>query len=91
MHGRFLFFEIYELHIRLLRYVLSAGGSQRGSQFRNDLLAGFAFSVSVFQRFLDITDCIRYAMESHKTVQNPDVAKILETEKEVYELLGGYR
>lgn len=41
--------------------------------------------------FLDITDCIRYAMESHKTVQNPDVAKILETEKEVYELLGGYR
>ena len=41
--------------------------------------------------FLDITNCIRYAMESHKTVQNPDVAKILETEKEVYELLGGYR
>lgn len=41
--------------------------------------------------FLDITDSIRYAMEHHKRIENPDVKQILDTEREVYELLGGYK
>ena len=37
--------------------------------------------------FLDITDYIQYAMEQHKVMENPGVKDILETEREVYELL----
>lgn len=37
--------------------------------------------------FTDITDSIRYAMEKHKKIENPKVEEILETEREVYELL----
>ena len=37
--------------------------------------------------FLDITDTIEYAMENHKTIENPTIEQILDTENEVYELL----
>ena len=37
--------------------------------------------------FLDITDTIEYAMENHKTIENPTIEQILDSENEVYELL----
>ena len=37
--------------------------------------------------FLDITDSIRYAMEHHKVIENPSVEQILETEREIDEIL----
>lgn len=38
-------------------------------------------------RFLQIYDMIEYAMKKHHTIANPDLAQILETEKETYERL----
>ena len=38
-------------------------------------------------KFLDIYDIIEAAMGEHKTIQNPDVSQILETEKWCYELI----
>lgn len=37
--------------------------------------------------FLQIYDIIEYAMKKHHTIANPDLAQILETEKETYERL----
>ncbi len=37
--------------------------------------------------FLDIYEIIRYCMDHHKTVENPDVIQILDTEKSVYEMI----
>lgn len=37
--------------------------------------------------FLQIYDMIEYAMKKHHTIANPDLAQILETEKETYERL----
>ena len=57
MHRCFLFFEIHELHIfRSLRNFLSADVKQRGFHVGNYLFASFAFFVSGFKRFLDVTD-----------------------------------
>jgi 1-deoxy-D-xylulose-5-phosphate reductoisomerase len=40
--------------------------------------------------FLDITDSIQYALSKVKNIENPDLLKILDTEKYVYELLEEY-
>ena len=37
--------------------------------------------------FLDIYDIINKAMQNHRVTENPDIDKILETEKEVYEFI----
>lgn len=37
--------------------------------------------------FLQIYDMIEYAMKKHHTIKNPDLAQILETERETYERL----
>ncbi|MCD8105917.1 MAG: 1-deoxy-D-xylulose-5-phosphate reductoisomerase [Lachnospiraceae bacterium] len=37
--------------------------------------------------FTQIYDIIRYCMDHHSTIQNPDVAQILDTEKRVYEMI----
>ncbi len=39
--------------------------------------------------FLDIYDIIYSAMQNHRVTENPDIDKILETEKEVYEFIEG--
>ncbi len=39
--------------------------------------------------FLDIYDIIYNAMQNHRVTENPDIDKILETEKEVYEFIEG--
>ena len=36
-------------------------------------------------RYLEITEMIRSCMEQHKTIQNPTVEEILQTEQEIYE------
>jgi len=42
--------------------------------------------------YLEITDIIEFAMDRHKITQNPDLEKIIETEKEVYEIIkSGYK
>ncbi len=38
-------------------------------------------------RFLEIAKIIEASMKSHKTIQNPDIEQILQTEKEVYEFI----
>ncbi len=40
-------------------------------------------------KYLEIYDMIEEAMTHHKKIENPDVAQILDAEKEVYDFLGG--
>lgn len=37
--------------------------------------------------FLEIYEIIRYCMDQHKLIENPDVAQILDTEQSVYEMI----
>ncbi len=41
-------------------------------------------------RFLEIAEIIEISMKGHKTIQNPSVEQILQTEKEVYEFIEGH-
>ena len=40
-------------------------------------------------KYLEIYDMIEEAMTHHNKIENPDVAQILDAEKEVYDFLGG--
>ncbi|MCD8014374.1 MAG: 1-deoxy-D-xylulose-5-phosphate reductoisomerase [Lachnospiraceae bacterium] len=39
--------------------------------------------------FTDIYDIIRFCMDHHRVIPNPDVTQILETEQKVYEMING--
>lgn len=70
---------------------LAYQAGKTGGSMTTVLNAANEYSVGKFLNreigFLDITDSIRYAMEHHKLIENPSVEQILETEKEVDELL----
>ena len=40
-------------------------------------------------KFTEIYDIIRYCMDTHHVIENPDVQQILDTEQSVYELIEG--
>lgn len=40
-------------------------------------------------KYLDIPDIIEYAMNEVSFIDNPSVDEILDTEKSVYEMIGG--
>lgn len=58
--------------------VFNAANERAVSKFLNRKIA-----------FLDIYEIIRYCMDHHKVLENPDVTQILETEQSVYEMIEG--
>jgi len=72
-----------------LRLALQAG--KQGGSLPTVFNAANELAVSKFLNrkigYLDITEIIEYCMEAHKNIAHPTVDEILETEKEVYEMI----
>ena len=72
-----------------LRLALQAG--KQGGSLPTVFNAANELAVSKFLNrqigYLDITEIIAYCMETHKNIVHPTVDEILETEKEVYEMI----
>ena len=58
--------------------VFNAANERAVSKFLNRII-----------KFTEIYDIIRYCMDTHHVIENPDVQQILDTEQSVYELIEG--
>ena len=72
---------------------LAYEASDRGGNIPTALNAANELAVAKFLdrkiKYLDIPDIIEYAMNEVDFIDNPSVDEILDTEKNVYEMIGG--